>query len=517
MLVFAWREAWLTDDAFITFRYVEHWTSGKGLVFNLGEKLEGFSNPLFTALLAAAKSIGVGLPAAARGIGLAATTAEAVLLVLVLRRLEIVLPAAAIALVAHGMDRMVHVWATGGLETSLHALLVTGCLAVAVVPSLRRAGPLVVVLVSVSRPEGLLAGAVAAGALVLAAPEGERRVRAIRLANVVLPTLAVFVLVRFLYFGELLPHTFRAKVDGELTRGFGSGYALAFLQRLGIAGWGALPLVALVIAARRGTHRLAMGAAGALVAVHLAFVVAAGGDYLCDFRFLRPALGPLAVLVACAMDRGLRASARDGWLALVGGAGLTAARLAGSFAGTPVFWDAPKAGDHKRVLTVTTADADRHRAALAKVALPSDAQLVDKAGVTGLGHDHRTIDSTGLLSRDVDRDFEPRGDFVEDGRRERFPGHLRYPKVEMLQRERVAIIFPRISRSGPEVPEIRETTGQRRRGYPFVHVVAPLGGGEFLRFFSALSEEALVARAKTRGITLCLRRPFGPVRCVEPD
>src|SRR5438552_4560056 len=39
------------DDVFISFRYAEHLAAGLGLVFNPGERVEGFSNPLWTLLL----------------------------------------------------------------------------------------------------------------------------------------------------------------------------------------------------------------------------------------------------------------------------------------------------------------------------------------------------------------------------------------------------------------------------------------------------------------------------------
>ena len=38
------------DDAFISFRYAENWAQGHGLVFNQGERVEGFSNLSWTLL-----------------------------------------------------------------------------------------------------------------------------------------------------------------------------------------------------------------------------------------------------------------------------------------------------------------------------------------------------------------------------------------------------------------------------------------------------------------------------------
>src|SRR5438093_6967987 len=43
----------VVDDVFISFRYAGNLVSGHGLVFNPGERVEGFSNPLWTLLLAA--------------------------------------------------------------------------------------------------------------------------------------------------------------------------------------------------------------------------------------------------------------------------------------------------------------------------------------------------------------------------------------------------------------------------------------------------------------------------------
>src|SRR5687768_4498707 len=46
------------DDAYITYRYADHLARGLGLVFNAGERVEGYSNFLWTVVLAAV--IGAG-------------------------------------------------------------------------------------------------------------------------------------------------------------------------------------------------------------------------------------------------------------------------------------------------------------------------------------------------------------------------------------------------------------------------------------------------------------------------
>jgi arabinofuranosyltransferase len=47
------RFGWLSDDAFISFHAVDNLISGHGLVSNVGERVQAFTNPLWTLLLAA--------------------------------------------------------------------------------------------------------------------------------------------------------------------------------------------------------------------------------------------------------------------------------------------------------------------------------------------------------------------------------------------------------------------------------------------------------------------------------
>ncbi len=46
------------DDAYISFRYAENLANGRGLVFNVGEAVEGYSTPSFVLLLALGKAVG---------------------------------------------------------------------------------------------------------------------------------------------------------------------------------------------------------------------------------------------------------------------------------------------------------------------------------------------------------------------------------------------------------------------------------------------------------------------------
>ena len=50
-MVWAYYHAWLSDDIFVTFRYIQQFINGNGLVYNVGERVEGFTHPLWLFML----------------------------------------------------------------------------------------------------------------------------------------------------------------------------------------------------------------------------------------------------------------------------------------------------------------------------------------------------------------------------------------------------------------------------------------------------------------------------------
>src|SRR3954454_23338088 len=60
----------VNDDAYISFRYARNLAEHGQLVFNLGERVEGFTNFLWTVLLAAGIKLGVDPVISSRLLGL---------------------------------------------------------------------------------------------------------------------------------------------------------------------------------------------------------------------------------------------------------------------------------------------------------------------------------------------------------------------------------------------------------------------------------------------------------------
>ncbi len=123
----AWAARWTTDDAFISFRYAQNLVEGRGLVYNEGERVEGYTNPLWTLWVAAGLALGGEAETWADVWGVAAYVGSILLLGLNGRRAAQSsgpsgrwLPLAALAAALH---RDWNVWATGGLETSAFTFL----------------------------------------------------------------------------------------------------------------------------------------------------------------------------------------------------------------------------------------------------------------------------------------------------------------------------------------------------------------------------------------------------------
>ena len=111
----------LQDDAFISFRYVQNWLNGHGLVFNMGAKVEGYTNFFWIILLAVLTKIGfplietaraAGALAAFAAMGLAAYSAEK----FYPKRSSLWILTVPLLLAANGSLAF---WAAAGLETGL--------------------------------------------------------------------------------------------------------------------------------------------------------------------------------------------------------------------------------------------------------------------------------------------------------------------------------------------------------------------------------------------------------------
>jgi arabinofuranosyltransferase len=282
------------DDAFIFFRYADNVLRGNGAVFNPGERVEGFSSPLWLALLVACGAVGVGPVHAAGVLGTLAALATVLLSLRDARRCGGT--GAWLAPVALVLYFPFLAWSVSGMETSLFTALVWAAMSgVRIARAENRAlGADVALCLAgavLTRPEAVL--------VVLAVLADERSMARERWRSWrsglkwLWPALLAGVLLegaRLAYYGEWLPNTAYAKLGlGVPHVRLGLRYLGGFLRATPLV-WPALLLPLFV--------RKLPGAVATVVllASWSAHVVLAGGDFFAYFRFMLP-LVPLLFAV----------------------------------------------------------------------------------------------------------------------------------------------------------------------------------------------------------------------------
>jgi hypothetical protein len=193
------------DDAYITFRYAQNLTDGQGLVFNVGERVQGFSSPLWTLLLGGFGAVGLPIPAMGFILSVLFGLATVALVVFVARAMGNEL-AGWFAATILSLQLFWVALAVGGMETTLFSFL---ALLTAMQVARRRwtwVGPLVGVALWV-RPDAVL---LAVAALAVTFGCAGRRM-AIRQAIIGGAIRAPWLIFAQIHYGSMAPQSVVAK------------------------------------------------------------------------------------------------------------------------------------------------------------------------------------------------------------------------------------------------------------------------------------------------------------------
>ena len=157
----AYQLQYTQDDAYISLRYAKHLVAGEGLVFNPGERTEGYSNFTWTMLLALFLKLGAPPIETSRWLGVFFGAAAIFVAARFARALEGRVGPATLGTAALVAGNSAYaLWSTGGLETALFGLLVTWGLERGFAPGVsdrgRMAAPVLLCLAALTRPDGPL-------------------------------------------------------------------------------------------------------------------------------------------------------------------------------------------------------------------------------------------------------------------------------------------------------------------------------------------------------------------------
>lgn len=263
--------AFTIDDAYISFRYARNLVNGLGLVYNPGEPVEGYTNFLWTLLLAGSTKLGLGPVIAAKLMGTAAIFGIMTLFYIMSGSMFCIanwLLATSVSFQGHSLL---------GLEGGLFVfLMLLGTYLMtkegrSIVPAI------VFGLAALTRPE-----APAYFLIALATLSREAKWRRLL---VFFAIVGAHVAWRHHYYGTWLPNTLAAKTGNLSAQFFSSiGYLRAFFVEAG-------PLLVLFVfggafAWSEGDRRIA--AIAALALFNLANVMVVGADWMPGWRYLMP-------------------------------------------------------------------------------------------------------------------------------------------------------------------------------------------------------------------------------------
>jgi arabinofuranosyltransferase len=307
-LFWGWHLASCFDDAFISFRYARNLARGEGLVWNPGERVEGYTNFLWTVLIGGAFWIGASGPAIAILGGLASFAGVLLLLGRISRRLSSTGEASpfALAAVLLGANYIFASYATSGLETMWTALLATLALERAMDGRAGQAG-LAGIAAVMAHPDLSILYAGLGAALLL-----DRQLRR-QWWRYGIPFVALYVpyfLWRWHYYGDFFPNTYYAK-SGNLTY-FRQGILFLAASALQTGVFLLAPLAAFAC----WRHRDELISRYALVSLPLYFFYLGkiGGDFMLGRLFV-----PVMPVLALLAERAVKDLREEGRRMLAGG------------------------------------------------------------------------------------------------------------------------------------------------------------------------------------------------------
>lgn len=291
------RFSWYGDDWLITLRTALNAHAGNGLTFNVGERVAGFTHPLWLLVILLIGSLtGSWVQAVILANVALAATAAAVLLLRTRTTSAVVF--VGLTLIA---SHTVAVWSTGGLEGPLAAAIIVVIVALA---SWCEEGGFA------SFAWGALGGLLALTRLdsvLIVAPLAvvvlwglRRRPRVVGLIAVgFLSPVVAWAGFSWTYYGTLLPNTFMAKTNVHIPASSMIGQGLFYLRYsldTDPVLWVALVTAGLAVILTRSAKgaALILGASG-----YLGYVVWIAGDFMAGRFLYLPVMASLAAIMEC--------------------------------------------------------------------------------------------------------------------------------------------------------------------------------------------------------------------------
>ena len=324
------------DDVFISMRVAENAAHGDGAVFNAGENVEGYSNPLWVAFLTVGVKLGFdqshsenALLWFAKALSFLFGIGVFMLLYFTAKDFEtekdVSLPPGLIILLVAVSCGPFILWCCGGMETTLTAFLFTLSLFLfqkisrrltdgSISKSLLIVFSVILALVALTRPEPVLHAIAALIFLIIIFKNRLRNPDILALSLPFVIIFSIFLVWRYVTFGDLVPNTFYAKTGGGL-----KSYFLSTKYLFGGVFFIGGPFLLSVLFIPRIKFSPLVQYCLLLILVTFVFILYSGGDWMAGYRFFIP-VAPAFFLLAARGISALSAKLPSDFIATKNGA-----------------------------------------------------------------------------------------------------------------------------------------------------------------------------------------------------
>ena len=425
----------LFDDAMISMRYALHLANGYGLTWNPGEHVEGFTNPLWTTLMAAAIRVfgKFYAPLAIQILGLLLVIGAAVLTKQCTDRLmgenSFWSNVASILVLAY---YPLWYWSLAGMEVSALALCTAFVLYISICkPNSPNTLTLIYTTLCIAyliRPDGfvaLLPALVIQHKLSLAGATSARN-RHLKGILSFIAVVAFVTVLRYSYYGELVPNTYTLKVTGyplNIRLKNGLRFVKPFIDSTLIL-W---LLYGIVLLKRRQNNRSFLVYLGFMPILATGYQIYVGGDPWNYWRQLAPSVIPLIIVgvleLNCLMES-LHLPKIEKWIGSVVAPVLIIALLDYAFVGE-MFRGKPYQFAQGEKLV--------HISNLLDDVLVDGRILVFWSGIIPYYYDHYAIDALGKTDKYI-ASLPPNYDVNWSGMRG-VPGHAKHSLAYSLNKD----------------------------------------------------------------------------------
>lgn len=301
--------AWVSDDAYITFRSIDNWLNGDGLTWNIGERVQTYTHPLWMLLLTAVHGL-TGEPFLATMLISVLITATSVLITG--NRLQPSLTGLLLlTLLLTGSKAFID-YSTSGLENPLTVLLAV-LFSTRLLNSkdpLTQAFPLLLLscLAGLNRLDTLLFYFPAALWIYLGLCRQDGFRRATQTGLIAFIPLILWELFSLFYYGALIPNTAYAKLNTGIpsTQLWAQGIHY-FEQALSHDPVTILVIIGTVIITLRAPSKARLVLLGGIM-LYLLYILRVGGDFMAGRFLVLPFAISVLLLTAAQISPKMRLS-----------------------------------------------------------------------------------------------------------------------------------------------------------------------------------------------------------------